>query len=639
MSPQPPTPEHNDPLLGQQVGEFRVERMIAAGGMGAVYLLRHALLPNTRKVLKVILPGLSNVPHVRARFLAEADALSQLGNHPSIVGIDTHMTLPGGQLAIMMPFCEGVPLDEYVKRHGGRLAPHRAFYVACHVARALHHAHTHDIVHRDLKPSNVFVEEDDNDWAKCKLLDFGVARRLNPNPGMPTQTYSGPCGTPDFMPPEQHDRAAEATSAADVFSFAVMLWWMVTGGYPWGQQDDPGILYMRKVSTQPDPPLGNALPAEWERWLRAALQPDPTARPTLRQLMQGLAQALPAVGRFVLSGPEILQKLARVLAEENDPDDPTLRNSSSRTLQPPWPALDLGAQAAAPPSAGAAARAAAQGSQPATVSERAGAMAAPAAVASGPAQNMRDASAPAAAGAPSALAAALVDPMPASAAAPHAAAPASARAAPGILGPPVAPFVSPARAPMAPVSPMATTIGASSGAVVSAPSTPPKWKLAIVGAMAVVVAGGGTFAIATLGGHRSATESSITRQPPATPPPPSTSAAIAPPARSSAPLAPAAPAPAEPARVTSPIGEPATATAIPATSVSGAPAGSTTIAPVPALTGKRRSGAQPDPTKSAAARDRAPTRSVDPGEHNKATSDHSTDRKFDRNAIVGGEED
>ena len=86
MSPQPPTPEHNDPLLGQQVGEFRVERMIAAGGMGAVYLLRHALLPNTRKVLKVILPSLANVPHVRARFLAEADALSQLGNHPSIVG-------------------------------------------------------------------------------------------------------------------------------------------------------------------------------------------------------------------------------------------------------------------------------------------------------------------------------------------------------------------------------------------------------------------------------------------------------------------------------------------------------------------------------------------------------------------------
>jgi serine/threonine-protein kinase len=229
-----PAPARTDPLLGQRVGEFLVERLLASGGMGAVYLLRHALLPNTKKVLKVILPEFASVPQFRARFLAEADALSQLGNHPSIVGIDTHMTLPGGQLAILMPFCEGVPLEQYVARQGGKLSQHRAFYIACHVARALHHAHTRGIVHRDLKPGNVFVEDDDNDWAKCKLLDFGVARRLKPNPGMPTQTYSGPCGTPDFMPPEQHGRAAEATSAADVFSFAVMLWWMVTGGFPWG---------------------------------------------------------------------------------------------------------------------------------------------------------------------------------------------------------------------------------------------------------------------------------------------------------------------------------------------------------------------------------------------------------------------
>src|SRR5262245_16803721 len=119
MPPNSTTLEGDDPLIGQQIGEFRVERMIAAGGMGAIYVMRNVLLPHKRKVLKVILRQFAQKSYVRDRFLAEADALSQLGDHPSIVGIDTHLTLPGGQLALMMPFVEGVPLDEYVARHGG----------------------------------------------------------------------------------------------------------------------------------------------------------------------------------------------------------------------------------------------------------------------------------------------------------------------------------------------------------------------------------------------------------------------------------------------------------------------------------------------------------------------------------------
>ena len=445
-------------LVGQTFHEYRIERLLAQGGMGAVYLLRHAQFPNIRKVLKVILPEYARRADIRERFQCEADAMSQLGTHPNIVGIDNVSVMADGQLCMLIPFVDGKPLDEFVRDHGGKLVPHRTMHVITHVARALHHAHACGIVHRDLKPSNIFVEPTDNDPNFCKVLDFGIAKRMNPSQGLPSRTQSGPMGTPNYMAVEQYERAADATAAADVYALACMTWELVTGGLPWGTIDDTAVIYRRKLQDPPDPPLGNSLFPEWEAILRSALAVDPLERPTLRQLMLALASALPAIRPHVPSGVEILRNGARKLFEGSGPDDETVRSPSNRTPAPSWPPQAT-RQPAMPAGLGPPVPLPAHGSNP---------------------------------------------PLPTTGHQP--------------------PFGMPPAAPALAVAALgATTLGASSGAVAPRASRPARWRLVMLGLVAVVLAGAGTFALVSGRGTAGTPQPAIAARPTT---PPATSAAV-----------------------------------------------------------------------------------------------------------------
>jgi hypothetical protein len=192
---------------------------------------------------------------------------------------------------------------------------------------------------------------------------------------------------------------------------------------------------------------------------------------------------------------------------------------------------------------------------------------------------------------------------------------------------PIAPPISNG-IPVVMASPMTTTIGASSGAVLSSPMTPPKWKLALAAALAIVGAGGGTFAIATLGGHRSATTPASVGSPPIVPTaistpttsaPPAQGRATEPPAASTQPIAPAAPLPVGIKR--SPVA--------PTTTPGMAP-------PEPAVAKPR--GPRPDSTSAAPTKANAASHPVAPPGPDKSASDRGADRRFDPNAAIGGEE-
>jgi serine/threonine-protein kinase len=302
----------SDSLIGRRFYDYRIAKKLAQGGMGAVYLVSHESLPNIRKVLKVVLPEYAQDPAIRDRFHREAEAVSQLV-HPNIVGIDSVGTLDDGQLCMLIPFLEGQPLNEFVREHGRRLPPHCVLHIATHIARALDYAHRRGIVHRDLKPANVFIEPTDDDPYFAKVLDFGIAKQMNPSTDRASATLAGPLGTPSYMAVEQYEHAAEATPAADVYALAIMIWEMVTGRLPWGVQD-VRVLYHKQLIDPPDPPAGDAMPSAWEAVLRSALVADPRERPqSMRQFLQALASVLPGVPPDVPSGVGILQGAGRTL--------------------------------------------------------------------------------------------------------------------------------------------------------------------------------------------------------------------------------------------------------------------------------------------------------------------------------------
>ena len=315
-----------DPLVGRRFYDFIVDRKLAQGGMGAVYLLRHEQYP-IRKVLKVILAEYANRPEIRERFEREAHAVASL-KHPNIAKIDSVGTIDG-QPCMLIPFLEGRPLDEFLFARGGRLPAHEALHIATQIARGLHHAHGEGIIHRDLKPGNVFVEPTEDDPLAIQVLDFGIAKQLKMASGPALGSMSGPLGTPAYMAVEQFEHAADVTPAADVWALAIMVWEMVTGRRPW-TADDAHVLYHKQLTEPPEPPVANTLPSAWEDLLRRALVPNPRLRPqSMPALVVPLALALPG-------GVDVLRKVAPRWLEERGLESKTPLVFSPPPAPPVW---------------------------------------------------------------------------------------------------------------------------------------------------------------------------------------------------------------------------------------------------------------------------------------------------------------
>jgi serine/threonine-protein kinase len=347
-----------DPLIGRTFRGYRIEWLIARGGMGAVYRARDESLPNVCKVIKVLLPELAADESVRAfvhdRFEREALAVSVL-KHDNIAAIHTVGTLDEGQPCMLMDLVEGHTLDEVIRSYKGRVPPYRVMHYLCHVARGLDFAHAMGIVHRDLKPSNIMVCPTDNDPYFCKLLDFGMAKLTRPIvAGQLVPTLGGMgLGTPSFMAVEQFRHADEATALSDVYALAIIIWLMVTGELPWGMHDTTSALglsalYETQRDKAPNPPPPGTLPPAWERTLRAALSVDPEARPqSVRHFMVELAVGLPPAGPHVKGGVEILRLIAPKFIAESGHDAETVRETPHRTIVVAWPRLETPVRPAA----------------------------------------------------------------------------------------------------------------------------------------------------------------------------------------------------------------------------------------------------------------------------------------------------
>jgi predicted Ser/Thr protein kinase len=215
-----------DSLAGQTIGPYRIEREIARGGMGVVYLAQDMRLGRV-VALKALPARLTADAERRERLRREARAAAALA-HPSVAVVYALEEIDG-TLFIASEYIEGHSLREEIRR--GSLEPHAAVATATAIASALAAAHAGGIVHRDLKPENVMRARD----GQVKVLDFGLARTITPDPEAPTRarlTVEGAVvGTPGYMPPEQLE-GRPVDARADVYAFGVLLHELVTGRLP-----------------------------------------------------------------------------------------------------------------------------------------------------------------------------------------------------------------------------------------------------------------------------------------------------------------------------------------------------------------------------------------------------------------------
>lgn len=243
--------------IGETLGEFRIERALATGGMGSVFVAEQRSPPRA-VALKVIRPEIAG--HVAlARFRLEAEILGSL-RHPGIAqiyGAGVHENSSGSIPWLAMELIDGIPLDQWVStRNPTRSDRCRLFVALCEAAE---HAHRQGIIHRDLKPANVLVTGDD----RPKIVDFGVARVADVNALATVETeLRRIVGTLSYMSPEQTTgNPHEVDTRVDVYALGAILHEILTGAraFELGQL---ATLEALRVIREDDPPRLSTLEAD-----------------------------------------------------------------------------------------------------------------------------------------------------------------------------------------------------------------------------------------------------------------------------------------------------------------------------------------------------------------------------------------
>ena len=255
--------------------KYRIERLLAVGGMGAVYQGTHIKL-RKRVAIKVLNPEISSPPMVE-RFHREAITASQIG-HEGIAQVTDIGTSLQGEPFLVMEFLDGESLAARL-RASGPLPVEVACELACAILSPLAAAHGAGIVHRDLKPDNVFLVRQSR-GEMVKLLDFGISRTAGLENEFRLTTTGLVLGTPYYMSPEQARGDSYLTAACDLYAAGVILYEMLVGAVPI-QGDNYNQLMYRVMSGEFEPPRQHRpdLPPALEDIILQTMSLDPRARP------------------------------------------------------------------------------------------------------------------------------------------------------------------------------------------------------------------------------------------------------------------------------------------------------------------------------------------------------------------------
>jgi tetratricopeptide (TPR) repeat protein len=253
---------------GARVGSFTIVRMLGRGGMGAVYLAHRADGSFEQTVAIKVIQSPNPTSLLLTRFQQERQILARL-THPNIARLLDGGETPAGLPYFVLEYVPGQEIDVYCDKRALDLRSRLRLFL--HVTAAVQYAHENLVVHRDLKPGNILVGED----GEPKLLDFGIAKVLDPQSGPATQVSTRVL-TPEYASPEQV-RGDAITTAADIYSLGAVLYRLLTGKPPHAVENLSPLDAVRRISEE-EVSVASNVPADVAAILQKSLHTDPRHR-------------------------------------------------------------------------------------------------------------------------------------------------------------------------------------------------------------------------------------------------------------------------------------------------------------------------------------------------------------------------
>ncbi len=237
-------------LEGQQLGNYKVLRLLDEGGMGQVYLAQDTKL--SRDVaIKVMHEDRASDPTLQNRFKREMKTIARL-HHPHIIPIymvDEQLVNSYTIQYMVMPYIQAGSLAHWLKQRkqqGTLPTPFDVVYLIEQATGALQYAHDQEILHRDIKPSNFLIDNLANPNRPTLLLsDFGLVKNLDDG-----QLTSVGIGTPQYMAPELSSQ--QPSRASDQYALAIMTYELLTGKVPF--EGSPAEIAIQHYREKPQPP-------------------------------------------------------------------------------------------------------------------------------------------------------------------------------------------------------------------------------------------------------------------------------------------------------------------------------------------------------------------------------------------------
>lgn len=306
LSPDRPAHVDGQQILGY-LAEFRLQKLIGKGGMGAVFLAYDESLSRS-VAIKLLRPSQAKISAARQRFLREARAMAAV-HHDNIVTV-YRVGEVAGQPFIAQEYLVGESLDAALKPPK-TMPVYDVLRIGMEIARGLSAAHARGLLHRDIKPANIWLQAPTR---RAKILDFGLAM-FDLDDGQLTQTGTV-VGTPAYMSPEQA-RGETLDVRSDLYSLGAVLYRALSGRLP--VSGNMPMAMLQSLATEVPQPLSEL---------------NPEVRPALSQLVQRLLQKIPA--DRPASAQEVEEELLTITAEISLASDHAAtapsRTTSSRSL-------------------------------------------------------------------------------------------------------------------------------------------------------------------------------------------------------------------------------------------------------------------------------------------------------------------